>query len=179
LHQICASPAADPLPDNGLDTTVAARSERMDPIGARQILEALVQGLDPVSGAELPQGTVVQRPEVMRALLAGVAALDADLRRSRRRAQLPENVGRPWKAEEEARLAAAFRAGEPLAEMAARHCRTVAAIEARLERLRLISPQQRTTRNRYVTRTDAPAGPSSETPDPLETRSSSEPSAGA
>lgn len=128
----------------------------MDPLGARQILHALVQGFDPLSGAELPAGTVVQRPEVIRALLEGIAAIEADALRARRRAQLPENVGRPWSAAEEERLAAAFRAGEPLSAITARHGRTVAALEARLERLGLITAAQRTTRNRYITRADTP-----------------------
>lgn len=126
----------------------------MDPTSARQMLEALVEGRDPASGAELPAGTVVQRAEVIRALLAGIAAIDADVERARRRSQLPENVGRPWKAEEEARLAEAFRAGESLSQIAARHGRTLAAIEARLEKLGLMAPAERTTRNRYVTRAD-------------------------
>ncbi len=139
----------------------------MDPLGARQILQALVQGFDPVSGAELPAGTVVQHAEVIRALLAGIAALEADASRTRRRAQLPENVGRPWSAAEEERLSVAFRAGEPLAAIAARHRRTVAAIEARLERLRLLAPEERTTRNRYITRGETPtAAASASVPDP-------------
>jgi hypothetical protein len=125
----------------------------MDPVGARQILEALVQGMDPMSGAELPAGTVVQRAEVIRALLAGIGALEADVVRQRKRAQLPENVGRPWKTDEEDRLTEAFRAGEALAAIASRHRRTIAAIESRLERLGLLAPEQRTTRNRYITRT--------------------------
>jgi hypothetical protein len=124
----------------------------MDPLGARQILQALVQGFDPVSGAELPAGTVVQHAEVIRALLAGISALEADAQRTRRRAQLPENVGRPWSAPEEEQLSTAFRAGEKLPAIAARHRRTVAAIEARLERLGLLAPEERTTRNRYITR---------------------------
>ncbi len=128
----------------------------MDRLGARQILQALVQGFDPVSGAELPAGTVVQHAEVLRALLAGITALEADALRTRRRAQLPGNVGRPWSGEEEERLSAAFRAREELPAIAARHRRTVAAIEARLERLGLLAPEQRTTRNRYVTRGEPP-----------------------
>lgn len=131
----------------------------MDPLDARQILQALVQGFDPVSGAELPAGTVVQRAEVIRALLAGITALEANALRSRRRAALPENVGRPWSEAEEARLSAAFRARERLPAIAARHRRTVAAIEARLERLGLLAPEERTTRNRYVTRNVALGGP--------------------
>jgi len=67
----------------------------MDPLEARQILQTLVQGFDPTSGAELPAGTPLQHAEVIRALLAAVTALEARAERSRRRAQLPENVGRP------------------------------------------------------------------------------------
>jgi len=124
----------------------------MDTRDARQVLQAIVQGFDPVSGAELPPGTVVQRPEVLQALLSGITALESDAERSRRRAHLPQNVGRPWAQAEELELAAAFRADEPLDAIASRHRRTVAGIEARLERLGLLAPEQRTTRNRYVTR---------------------------
>jgi len=122
----------------------------MKPLDARQILQTLVQGFDPVSGAELPAGTPLQHAEVIRALLAGITALEAQSVRTRRRAQLPENVGRPWSTAEEEQLAAGFRAGEALADIAMRHRRTLAAIEARLERLGLLAPEQRTTRNRYV-----------------------------
>jgi hypothetical protein len=122
----------------------------MDPLAARQILQTLVQGFDPLSGAELPTGTPLQHAEVIRALLAGITALEAHAERTRRRAQLPENVGRPWSSVEEQRLAASFRSGEPLPAIAAQHRRTVAALEVRLERLGLLAPEQRTTRNRYV-----------------------------
>lgn len=128
----------------------------MEPLDARQTLQALVQGFDPVSGAELPAGTVVQQADVIRALLAGITALEAQAERTRRRAQLPRNVGRPWSGEEEAQLAAEFRAGGALPAIAASHHRTVAAIESRLERLGLITAAQRTTRNRYVTREPGP-----------------------
>jgi hypothetical protein len=122
----------------------------MDSLDARQILQTLVQGFDPVSGAELPAATPLQHAEVIQALLAAITALEAQAVRTRRRAQLPENLGRPWATAEEERLAASFRAGESLTTIAARHGRTLAAIEARLERLGLLAPEQRTTRNRYV-----------------------------
>jgi hypothetical protein len=122
----------------------------MDPLDARQMLQTLVQGFDPVSGAELPAATPLQHAEVIQALLAGITALEAQEVRTRRRAQLPENVGRPWSTSEEERLTASFRSGESLAAIAAQHRRTLAAIEARLERLGLLAPAERTTRNRYV-----------------------------
>jgi hypothetical protein len=116
---------------------------------ARQILQALVQGIDPFNGDDLPPGTVLQQADVLRALLAGVAALEQNAVRASRRAQLPQNIGRTWTEEEQGNLIDAFQSGESLAEVAARHGRTLRAIEARLEKLGLLSAAQRTTRDRF------------------------------
>jgi hypothetical protein len=118
---------------------------------AREILQALVQGIDPLSGEELPAGTIIQHADVLRALLAGVTALELAAARSQRRAQLPGNVGRAWTNDEEATLVAAFKSDEPLPDIAARHGRTLRAIEARLERLGLLTPEERSTNNSFVT----------------------------
>lgn len=104
---------------------------------ARQILQALIQGVDPFSGEELAAGTVLQQADVLRAMLAGVAALEQSAVRSARRALLPANVGQPWTQSEDETLARACEEGEPLEEIAARHGRTLRAIEARLEKLGL------------------------------------------
>src|SRR5687767_7848129 len=112
---------------------------------ARQILQALIQGVDPFNGEELPAGTVLQHADVLRALLAGVAALEQDAARASRRAQLPRNIGRAWTSDEHAELIDAFHAGESTADIATKHGRTVRAIEARLEKLGLITAEERTT----------------------------------
>jgi catalase (peroxidase I) len=119
---------------------------------ARQILQALVQGVDPFNGKDLPAGTVLQQADVLRALLAGVAALEQNAVRATRRAQLPQNIGRAWTAEEQGNLIDAFQSGEPLTDIALRHGRTLRAIEARLEKLGLLSAAQRTTRDRFGSR---------------------------
>ncbi|HEU4626061.1 MAG TPA: hypothetical protein VFS52_14935 [Steroidobacteraceae bacterium] len=123
---------------------------------ARQILQALVQGVDPFNGEDLPAGTVLQHADVLRALLAGVAALEQNAVRASRRAQLPRNIGRTWSAQEQADLIDAFQSGEALTDIATRHGRTLRAIEARLEKLGLLSAEQRTTRDRFGPR--EPAG---------------------
>jgi hypothetical protein len=112
---------------------------------ARKILQSLVEGVDPATGVELDPGTVLQRADVLRALLAGVSALDQVSARAQRRAQLPDNVGRPWTADEERALVTAFQSGDALIDVAARHRRTLRAIEARLERLGLLTADQRFT----------------------------------
>jgi hypothetical protein len=117
---------------------------------ARKILQALVEGVDPATGADLEAGTVLQRAEVIRALLAGVTALEQVSARALRRAQLPDNVGRPWTADEERTLVSTFQAGDPLPEVATKHGRTLRAIEARLERLGLLAADQRVTNNSFT-----------------------------
>ena len=125
---------------------------------ARQILQALIQGVDPFDGNELPSGTVLQQADVLRALLAGVAALEADAARASRRAQLPRNIGRTWSAEENARLVAAFQRGEKLEDIASKHGRTLRAIEARLEKQGLITAEQRKTTDRFGKNAAEPPG---------------------
>lgn len=117
---------------------------------ARQILQALVQGVDPMTGQEIPSGSVTQQADIMRALLAAIGALEQVIARAQRRAQLPENVGRTWDKDEEATMVAAFKANEPLPKIAERHGRTLRAIEARLERLGLLTPERRVTNNSFV-----------------------------
>jgi hypothetical protein len=117
---------------------------------ARHILQALVQGIDPFTGDELPPGTILQQAEVLRALLAGVSALEQTAARAQRRAQLPGNVGRAWTEDEERTLVAAFKAADPLPDIAVRHGRTLRAIEARLEKLGLLTAEERSTDNSFV-----------------------------
>ncbi len=112
---------------------------------ARQILQSLIQGVDPVTGEELPRETVLQHAEVLRALLAGLSALELTAARAQRRSQLPDNVGQAWTTDEESRLVAEFKGGESPQAMAHKHGRTLRAIEARLEKLGLITAEQRTT----------------------------------
>ena len=116
---------------------------------ARQILQSLIQGVDPVTGQELPRETVLQEAKVLRALLAGLSALELTAARAQRRAQLPDNVGVSWTTEEESRLVGEFKNGEPAEAIALKHARTLRAIEARLEKLGLITAEQRTTRGGF------------------------------
>jgi hypothetical protein len=103
-----------------------------------------------MTGEELPPDTTLQHADVLRALLAGLSALEQTAARAQRRAQLPGNVGRAWTVEEETTLIAAVKAGDSLPDIATRHGRTLRAIEARLERLGLITPEQRTTNTSFV-----------------------------
>lgn len=117
---------------------------------AREILVSLIEGREPGSGESLPSDCVVHRPDVIRALLVGVGAIDTTDARVKRRAQLPENVGIGWTTKEEEQLRSEFAAKTPLMEIAARHGRTLRAIEARLERMGLITAEERTTHGGFT-----------------------------
>jgi hypothetical protein len=122
----------------------------MDAKRATQILTSLVQGIHPATGAELATDTVLQNADVIRALLTGVAALEEKAARNTRRATLPANVGNRWTAEEEQTLVQAFQAGDSLDEISNRLGRTLRAVEARLLRLGLITPEQRRTQDPFI-----------------------------
>ena len=116
---------------------------------ASALLKALIEGREPGSLEPLPAGSVVHRADVLRALLAGVTALEQVEVRTRRRAALPDNAGHTWTAEEDSRLMAAFKAGESPQAIAERHSRTLRAIEARLQRMGLLNPEDRVTRGGF------------------------------
>lgn len=116
---------------------------------ARDILYSLANGLHPETQDELPKNTILEDANVVRALLVGVANVEQGMNRAARRAQLPQNIGRTWTEAENSQLLDAFQAGHSAADIAARHGRTVRAIEARLEKLGLITTDQRITQDRF------------------------------
>lgn len=117
---------------------------------ARTVIQSLVQGVDPETGDELPKNNIVNRIEVNRALSTGILAIDQITARLIHRAQLPESVGKTWTGEEEQTLRDEFNAGEPIQLIATKHGRTIRAIEARLEKLGLITAGQRATSSSFV-----------------------------
>jgi hypothetical protein len=114
------------------------------------VLQSLIQGVDPDTGVELAGDTVLNRVDVMRALLASVDAIEQVVARAARRALLPSGVGLQWSEEEEQHLKDAFQNGDAIPDIARSHNRTIRAIEARLERIGLLAADQRTTNNSFT-----------------------------
>jgi hypothetical protein len=121
----------------------------MTPTKALRILDALIRGADPATGLDVPSGSVLEQPDVIRALLEAVSAIKYSNERNARRAQLPKNIGRTWSDEEHEQLIAEFKAGVAIPDIASGHGRTVRAIEARLEKAGLLSKEERTTTDRF------------------------------
>jgi hypothetical protein len=123
----------------------------METATAKATLKSLVEGTDPLTGSPIPASAVLHQAHVMRALMFALAVLEADEARLRRRARLPRNTGRPWRPADDAQLLAAFHEGTPLEQIAGEMQRSLASVESRLERLGALAPEQRVTRDRYVT----------------------------
>jgi len=115
---------------------------------AKNVLQDLIRGVHPATGADLPPDAVLHDATVIRALLAALAALDANVAREARRQSLPPSIGKPWSEEEKQQLIGEFESGMPKEAIAKTHGRTLRAIESRLEVMGLISAAERTTKNR-------------------------------
>jgi hypothetical protein len=122
----------------------------MQTASAKKILGSLIEGCDPQSGEPLPAECVVHRSEVLRAFIAGATAIGQLEARAQRRSQLPDNVGKAWTTDEEARLVAAFKHGDSPSVLAQTLGRTLRAIEARLQKLGLITEAERTTHGGFI-----------------------------
>ena len=107
----------------------------MDTSRALEIVRALGDGVHPFTGETFPMGSPYQHPEVVRALFKAVYALQVLRQREKRQVGVPEHAGKAWSKEEDAELLAAVDAGVTLSDLAERHKRTSAAIQARLLKL--------------------------------------------
>ena len=106
----------------------------MDIIKAREIIRTLADGVDPTSGEILPNESVYNSPEIIRALFV---LLDAT---SPAQAYLNDplrNTGKPWTDVEDDKLRDEFVSKMKVSDIAKEHGRTYGAIESRLEHLNL------------------------------------------
>ncbi len=102
----------------------------MDLERAQELLRLLADGADPTTGERLPDESVYNRPEIIRALHCVLRALQ-----DRETGLSAVNAGRSWSPEEEERLRREYDAGLSAQVIARRHGRTEGAIEARLSEL--------------------------------------------
>lgn len=109
-----------------------------DPDEALRILRALSEGQHPLTGEALPEESCYQSAKVLRALLAGIGALEKAAKKESR--ELPAGAGKPWDGEEDQSLVADFESGTPIKDLAQNHQRTEGAIRSRLMKLGKLPP---------------------------------------
>ena len=102
---------------------------------AKEIISALAEGVDPTTGEILPENSVYNKSDIVRALYTVLNYLDTD----KTKRNLPDNAGKPWTNEEEKRLRELYNSGLSKKEIANELCRTTGSISSRLARLGLIN----------------------------------------
>ncbi|WP_153067207.1 hypothetical protein [Steroidobacter cummioxidans] len=122
----------------------------MDDSKALSIVSALANGVNPQTGELFEVDSPYQAADVIRALYVAVRALELSNRSRMRgnRARMPANAGKPWAEQEDRDLLEKFDAGLSLAQLAQAHDRTLAGIQARLERHGRLAGQGVQWRNR-------------------------------
>lgn len=137
------------------------------------ILNALAEGVHPLTGEVFAPDCPYHSPEIVRALYGAVRLLEGSAssrespaperarpepsrsetaRPERVREGAPANAGKPWSVEEDRQLLVEFDSGKTLKECAVLHQRTYAGIEARLEKLGRLDAADRTTSRRVPPR---------------------------
>ena len=106
----------------------------MDIIRAKEILAILAEGVDPTTGEILPEDSVCNKGEVVRALYTVLHASKEE----KPKKNAPENAGKPWTKDDDALLANLYRANVPKKEICDTFKRSSGGIAARLVRLGLI-----------------------------------------
>ncbi len=104
------------------------------------ILRNLADGIDPGTGEKFPAASAYQHPDTVRALFSAIRLLETPSSRPAKpmaasARPAPENAGRAWSEEEDARLGGGYDSGKSIEELAAVHKRSKWAIESRLARL--------------------------------------------
>ena len=106
----------------------------MDINRAKEIISALAEGVDPTIGEVLPDNSVCNKGEIVRAFYAVLNHLDE----KKPKKNLPANAGKPWSVEDDAKLKSCYEAGMSRAELCSEFERTSGGIKSRLLLLGLI-----------------------------------------
>ena len=104
-----------------------------------KLLSTLAEGVDPFTGELMPNGHLLQNPQIVRALFHAAGALEHQQKNAKRVASLPAKAGSPWSKEEDDLLIKQFDDKTPMPEIAKQHGRSEAGITSRLVKLGKIS----------------------------------------
>lgn len=107
----------------------------MDINKAKEIISALAEGIDPTTGEVLPDDSVCNKGEVVRAFYTVLSTLDA----SKPKKTQPENAGKRWTVEDDKKLCELFDLGVSNKDICNTFKRTSTGIASRLVRLGKIS----------------------------------------
>jgi len=106
----------------------------LDIIKAKEILSALAEGIDPTTGEVLPDNSVCNKGEIVRAFYAILNCLDE----KKPKKNMPANAGMPWTKEDEDLLVKLYHSGAAKGDICKTLQKTESGIAARLVHLGVI-----------------------------------------
>ena len=106
----------------------------MDINRAKEIISTLVEGVDPTTGEVLPDNSVCNKGEVVRAFYAVLNHLDE----KKPKKNMPANAGKPWTKEDEDLLIGLYHSGTPKKVICTSLQRSETGVAARLVHLGVI-----------------------------------------
>ena len=101
---------------------------------AKEIISALAEGVNPTTGEVLPEDSIYNNIEIIRAMYTILNCLET----SKPKKELPQNAGKPWSKEDDERLKVCFESGMTKKELCAVFERTTGSITSRLALLGLV-----------------------------------------
>ena len=112
----------------------------MEALKAAEIIRALAEGRDPITGETFPPDSPYQQADNVRALFMALEVLKRQKHVRVKRSSDPNRpkMGTPWTPDEEQQLRDGFAAQKTIPELAATHGRTTIAITSRLVKMGLI-----------------------------------------
>jgi len=119
----------------------------IDDVRAKKVLEALANGVHPVTGEVFPANSPYNHPEVIRALFFAVRSIHPvtpkkspeERRRENIQKGRPANSGLPWDDESRKYVASGYNSGVSVEVMASKLLRSTGSIIAELQRQELIT----------------------------------------
>ena len=106
----------------------------MDINRAKEIISTLAEGIDPTTGEVLPNDSVCNKGEIVRAFYAVLNHLNE----KKSKKNLPANTGKPWTKEDEDLLIRLYQSGASKKDVCKTLQRTATGIAARLVHLGII-----------------------------------------
>ncbi|KFX01153.1 hypothetical protein [Pectobacterium carotovorum] len=113
---------------------------------AKDIVTALINGIDPTTGEVLPEGSPYNDPQVIRALFTVWSTIETkktleEKQHENIQAGRPKNAGLAWNEESKALLASKFQNGTSIDELVTNFERTKGSIVSELMKQGLIEPK--------------------------------------
>lgn len=99
---------------------------------AVNIMQALIDGINPLSDEPLPNNSLCLNSDIQWALQAAIPALKSRTHYDEREAKLPANTSNPWTDEEKQLLIAGFDKGSSVTTIFEQHQLTKGSITSRL-----------------------------------------------